>query len=378
MKKEHELDTREELLEANRVLVSVLDGIKDKIMVVDTDYKIMGVNESLAKRVGKPKHEILGRHCYRLLHNLDKPCAHNYPCSVRDALRTGEISDVLRRRLSGHDVAYTRSIAYPTLDDRGEIIRVIQMERDITKWKKVGDRLYNMQKLVSMGKLAAGLAHELNNPMAVILGFVDLLLEKTERGTKSYDILKTIERQGFNCKRIVENLISFATFSNVTKHSADVNKNLERVLSMVMDILRKEKIVIEKNFAGDLPRAKGNPEYLRQVFMNLITNAITAMHGGGRLTISTRHNSPENKVEILFRDTGHGIKREHRNEIFDPFFTTREVGEGAGLGLSACYGLVSKYDGDITFETVTEEDDRENKGTAFTVSLPVDFSYFHK
>ncbi|MBW2651263.1 MAG: hypothetical protein JRC66_09770 [Deltaproteobacteria bacterium] len=246
------------------------------------------------------------------------------------------------------------------------------MERDITKWKKVGDRLYNMQKLVSMGKLAAGLAHELNNPMAVILGFVDLLLEKTERGTKSYDILKTIERQGFNCKRIVENLTSFATSSNITKHSADVNKNLERVLSMVMDILRKEKIVIEKNFAGDLPRAKGNPEYLRQVFMNLITNAVTAMHGGGRLTISTRHNSPENKVEILFRDTGHGIKREHRNEIFDPFFTTREVGDGAGLGLSACYGLVSKYDGDITFETVTEEDDRENKGTTFTVSLLVD------
>ncbi|MBW2651262.1 MAG: PAS domain-containing protein [Deltaproteobacteria bacterium] len=101
MKKEHELDTREELLEANRVLVSVLDGIKDKIMVVDTDYKIMGVNESLARRVGKSKHEILGRHCYRLLHNLDKPCAHNHPCSVRDALRTGEISDVLRRRLSG-------------------------------------------------------------------------------------------------------------------------------------------------------------------------------------------------------------------------------------------------------------------------------------
>ncbi|MBW2545181.1 MAG: PAS domain-containing protein [Deltaproteobacteria bacterium] len=372
MKKEHELDTREELLEANRVLVSVLDGIKDKIMVVDTDYKIMGVNESLARRVGKSKHEILGRHCYRLLHNLDKPCAHNHPCSVRDALRTGEISDVLRRRLSGPDVAYTRSIAYPILDDRGEIIRVIQMERDITKWKKVGDRLYNMQKLVSMGKLAAGLAHELNNPMAVILGFVDLLLEKTERGTKSYDILKTIERQGFNCKRIVENLTSFATSSNITKHSADVNKNLERVLSMVMDILRKEKIVIEKNFAGDLPRAKGNPEYLRQVFMNLITNAVTAMHGGGRLTVSTRHNSPENKVEILFRDTGHGIKREHRNEIFDPFFTTREVGDGAGLGLSACYGLVSKYDGDITFETVTEEDDRENKGTTFTVSLLVD------
>ena len=374
MKKEHKLNTKKESLEADGFLVGVLNDIKDKIMVVDTNYKIMGVNESFVKKLGKPKHEIHGRHCYRLLHNLDKPCANSHPCSIRDALRAGEISDVLRTRLSGPDAVYTRSIAYPVLDDRGEIVRVIQMERDITKWKKVGDRLYNMQKLASMGKLAAGLAHELNNPMAVILGFVDLLLEKTEQGTQSYDILKIIERQGFNCKRIVENLTSFATFSKITKYSADVNKNLERVISMVVDILRNEKIVIEKNFAGDLPRAKGNPEHLRQVFMNLITNAVAAMHGGGRLTISTRHNSPENRVEILFQDTGHGIKREYRNEVFDPFFTTREVGEGPGLGLSACFGLVSKYDGEITFETVTEEENRENKGTTFTVSLPVDFS----
>ncbi len=374
MKKEHELNTKEGLLEANRFLVGVVNGIKDTIMVVDTDYKIIGVNESLLRKIGKPMHEIDGRPCYRLLHNLDKPCALNHPCSIRDALRTGEICDVLRTRLIGPNITYTRSIAYPILNDQGKIVRVIQMERDITKWKKVGDQFYNIQKLVSMGKLAAGLAHELNNPMAVILGFVDLLLEKTEQGTQSYDILKTIERQGFNCKRIVENLTSFATFSKITKHSTDVNKSLERVISVIMDILRNEKIVIEKNFAGDLPRAKGNPEHLRQVFTNLITNAVAAMRGGGLLTISTRHNSSENRVEILFMDTGHGIKREYRDEVFDPFFTTREVGEGPGLGLSACFGLVSKYDGDITFETVTEEEDRKKKGTTFTVSLPGDFS----
>ena len=371
MKKEQELNSMEGLLETNRFLNSVLDGIKDAIMVVDRNYRIEGVNESFARKVGKPRHEILGRSCYRLLHHLNKPCVHNHPCPVQDAFKTGEIAEVLHTYFEGPNVAYSRIIAYPILDDRGEVSRVIEMERDVTKWKNTGNRLYNMQKLAFLGKLAADLSHEFNNPLAVILGFVDLLLEKTEEGTQDYEILKTIERQAFNCKRIVENLISFAASPDVTKNSTDVNANLERVVSVVVDILRAEKIVIEKNFAADLPKAKGNPGRLRQVFTNLITNAVAAMRGGGLLTISTRHNGPENRVEVLFKDTGHGIKREYRNEIFDPFFTTREVGEGGGLGLSVCYGLISKIDGEITFETETEEEDRENKGTTFTVSLPV-------
>jgi signal transduction histidine kinase len=371
MEKEHGLNSMEGLLEANRFLNSVLDGIKDTIMVVDRDYRIEGVNKSFARKVGKPGHEILGRCCYRLLHHLNKPCVHNHPCPVKDAFKTGKTAEVLHIYLEGPNIAYSRIIAYPILDDRGEVSRVIELERDVTEWKKTGDHLYNIQKLAFLGKLAADLSHEFNNPLAVILGFVDLLLEKTEQGTQGYEILKTIERQAFNCKRIVENLISFAASPDVTKHSTDVNANLERVVSVVVDILRAEKIVIEKNLAADLPRAKGNPGHLRQVFTNLITNAVAAMRGGGFLTISTRHNSPENRVEVLFKDTGHGIKAEYRNEIFDPFFTTREVGEGGGLGLSVCYGLVSKNDGEITFESVTEEEDRENKGTTFTVSLPV-------
>ena len=372
MEKKQELNSMEGLLEANRFLNSVLDGIKDAIMVVDKNYRIEGVNESFVRRVGKPKHEILGRACYRLLHYLNKPCVHNHPCPVKDAFKTGKTAEVLHIYLEGPNIAYSRIIAYPILDDQGKVTQVIELERDVTEWKKSGDQLYNMQKLAFLGKLAADLSHEFNNPLAVILGFVDLLLEKTKQSTQGYEILKTIERQAFNCKRIVENLISFAASPDVTKHSTDVNANLERVVSVVVDILRAEKIVIEKNLAADLPRAKGNPGHLRQVFTNLITNAVAAMRGGGGLlTISTRHNSPENRVEVLFKDTGHGIKAEYRNEIFDPFFTTREMGEGGGLGLSVCYGLVSKNDGEITFETVTEEEDRENKGTTFTVSLPV-------
>ena len=222
-----------------------------------------------------------------------------------------------------------------------------------------------------MGKLAAGVAHELNNPVAIILGFADLFLEKVEPNSREYEMLKSIERQGLNCKRIIENFLSLASYQVTTEYSTDVNANLEMVFSVIENILVTKNITLEMNLAEDLPKVRGNLGHLQQVFMNLITNAVAAMEEGGVLTISTRLNEPGNRVEILFEDTGHGIKKEYRDRIFDPLFTTRKVGEGTGLGLSVCHGIVTMYGGEITFETVAEEENRERKGTTFTVSLPV-------
>jgi two-component system NtrC family sensor kinase len=361
------------LLESERFLRTIIDSIKDQIMVVDKDYRIKEVNESLVKRLGNPKHEIVGKYCHRFLHNLDEPCnLPNHPCPVQVTLQTGEACEVMHTHyFQGHQTSYYRVIAYPIFDDRGVVTQVIEMARNVTDWKKSGDQMYNIQKLMFLGKLAAGVAHELNNPVAVILGFADLLLDKIEPDNPSYNILKTIERQGLNCKRIVENLLSFARHQEVTEYSTEVNVSLERVISVIENILITKKITLEKNLAEDLPKVRGDSGHLQQVFMNLITNAVAAMDGGGVLTVSTRLNDSGTKVEILFKDTGHGIKREYRDKIFHPFFTTREVGEGTGLGLSACYGLVTKYGGSITFETVAEEEDRERKGTTFIVSLPV-------
>jgi two-component system NtrC family sensor kinase len=362
-----------ELLETNRFLRTILDGIKDQIMVTDSDYRIKDINEPMLKRIGKQKHELVGKYCHRVLHNFDEPCnMPNHPCPVQETLKTGEVCEVMHTHyFQGHQTSYYRVIAYPIFDDRGVVTQVIEMARNVTKWKKSGDQMYNVQKLIFLGKLAAGVAHELNNPVAVILGFADLLLDKIEPDNPSYDILKTIERQGLNCKRIVENLLSFARHPEVIEYSTEVNVSLERVVSVIENILIRKKITLEKNLAEDLPKVRGDSGHLQQVFMNLITNAVAAMGEGGVLTVSTRLDDSGNRVEILFKDTGHGIKREYRDKIFDPFFTTREVGEGTGLGLSACYGIVTKYGGSITFETVAEEEDRERKGTTFTVSLPV-------
>ncbi|MEW6416763.1 MAG: ATP-binding protein [Nitrospirota bacterium] len=361
-----------ELLETQRFLEAIIDGIRDQIIVVDRDYRIKEVNKSLVKRLDKPKHEIVGKYCYGVLHNMDKPCnMPNHPCPVQETLKTGKHCEVLHTHLKGREASYYRVTAYPVLDDQGAVTHVIEMARDITKRKKSEDQLYDVQKLVSLGNLAAGVAHELNNPVGIILGFTDLLLEKSEPGSKNYEIIKTIERQALNCKRIVENFLSFARPPETTEYFTDVNINIRSVVSVVENILITKKISLEKNLAEGLPKVRGDSGHLQQVFMNLITNAVAAMEGGGVLTISTRLNDSGNRVEILFQDTGHGIKMEYRDRIFDPFFTTREVGEGTGLGLSVCHGIVTKYGGNITFETVSEEEDRERKGTTFIVFLPV-------
>ncbi|MGB9714951.1 MAG: two-component system sensor histidine kinase NtrB [Thermodesulfovibrionales bacterium] len=360
------------LLQEKRFLQSIIDGIKDQIMVVDREYRIKEANELLVERLKRPKHEIVDKFCYSVLHNLNEPCnIPNHPCPVQETLKTGRTSEALHTHFKGREVSYYRVIAYPIFDDQGNIAYVIEMARDVTKWKRAGEKMHNVQKLAALGELAAGVAHELNNPIAIILGFSDLLLEETEPDSKEYKMLKAIERQGLNCKKIIENFLSLASYHAKTEYSTDVNINLQKVLSVVENILVSKNITLKKNLLKDLPKVRGDPGDLQQVFVNLITNAVDAMEEGGVLTISTRLNETGNRAEIVFEDTGHGIKKEYRERIFDPFFTTKRMGEGTGLGLSVSYGIVTKYGGEINFETISEEDEKEKKGTTFIVSLPV-------
>jgi signal transduction histidine kinase len=243
------------------------------------------------------------------------------------------------------------------------------ISRDITESKKAEERMYHTEKLASLGTLAAGVAHEINNPLAIILGFTDMLLDKTPPGTEPYDILKTIEKQGNNAKRVVENLLSFARYRESREESIDINGSIEDVLMVAGNALRVSKIVVNKKLAGELPMVNGDSREIQQVFLNIINNAVYAMKGKGVLTIETGLGAGGSVVEIKIADTGHGVRKEHRSKIFDPLFTTKDVGEGTGLGLSVCYAIIAKFGGTITFESSTEEDSRPT-GTTFIITLP--------
>jgi signal transduction histidine kinase len=227
--------------------------------------------------------------------------------------------------------------------------------------------MYHAEKLASIGTLAAGVAHEINNPLAVILGFTDLLLEKEAADSEKYDVLKTIEKQALNAKRVVQNLLSFARHSEYKEEYIDINKSLQTVLAVVKNILLVNKISLNQQLEENLPKVKADAGEIEQVFLNIINNAIHAMKGGGILKVVTETQG--GAVKISFSDTGTGIKKEHRTKIFDPLFTTKKVGEGTGLGLSVSYGIITKHGGAITFETKTAEESSRT-GTTFIITLP--------
>jgi PAS domain S-box-containing protein len=360
------LDKLEKSEEKYRTLV---ESAEDLIFTVGEKGEYLSMNRCAARFFGGHPGELIGKNMHDLFSEESAELQMGF---VRQVFNTGKSVNVKYPVEIGGSEYWLTSNFVGLKNENDKVFAVLGISRDITERKKIEDeQMYNTERLASLGKLTASVAHEINNPVAIILGFVDSLLERVEPGSKEYEMLKAIERQGLNSKRIVENLLGFARYPKKTEYCTDVNEGIEGVVSVLENILLTKKITLEKNLAEDLPRVRGDTGHLQQVFMNLITNAAAAMEGGGVLTISTRLNESGDRVKILFKDTGHGIKREYRDKIFEAFFTTKKVGEGTGLGLSVCYGIVTRYGGEITFETVSEEEDRERKGTTFTVSLPV-------
>jgi signal transduction histidine kinase/ActR/RegA family two-component response regulator len=240
--------------------------------------------------------------------------------------------------------------------------KVLERTREL---EEAQNQLVQAEKMSVVGQLVSGVAHELNNPLAGVLGYSQLLLrmdlsEEVRRG------LDKIESEAERCRRIVQNLLIFARKNKAQKRAIDLNALLESVLELKAYPLKVDSIEVVREFGKSLPRVMADASQLQQAFMNIIHNAQQAMSGRptpGRLTVLTRQVDGTVRVEI--GDTGPGISQENLSRIFDPFFTTKEVGQGAGLGLSICYGIVQEHRGRIWAES------RRGEGSTIHVELPV-------
>ncbi|RLC25253.1 MAG: hypothetical protein DRH21_04290 [Deltaproteobacteria bacterium] len=259
----------------------------------------------------------------------------------------------------------------PRKDEKGNVISVLCIARDITESKKLENQLINTEKLASMGTLAAGVAHEINNPLGIILGFTDLLLEKCEKNSQSYQDLKTIERQCLHCKAVVENLLRFARHGEDIYEYCDINKPIRSIMDVVKHSLDMNDIELRLSLAPNLPEVKGDLRQMQQVILNLVNNAAAAMKNEGILWISSALDANNEKVVVIVRDNGHGIPPEYMDKIFDPFFTTKSEGEGTGLGLSVSHGIVTKYEGTISCESNTANSGKNPQGTTFKITLRI-------
>lgn len=346
---------------------SLIENANDIIFTVDYDGNITSINQAGCAFFGRAKEDLVGSNIGEICFNEDS--AFIQFMAINEVFKT-RLNKQITCPVNMNGNEYWLSINFSGLvDEKEQVFAIMGIARDITERKKIEAQMYYTEKLASLGTMAAGVAHEINNPLAIILGFSDMLMGKVPPGSEFHEILKIIEKQGTNAKRVVENLLTFARVTEHREEDVDINRNLEEVLHVVGNTLSLSKIILKKELSSPLPLVKGDPRELQQVFLNIINNAVSAMKGGGILSIATREVDEGNAVEIRISDTGCGIRKEHRTRIFDPLFTTKKVGEGTGLGLSVSYGIVAKHGGNITFKTMTEEESGDT-GTTFMVTLP--------
>jgi len=252
----------------------------------------------------------------------------------------------------------------------GEIIGYEGIGKDMTRLQTITEQLINHEKMATVGKMAAGVAHEINTPLGIILGYSQLIMEDFEEGSEPHTTMQVIERQTKVCRRIVADLLKFSRQAESQKTSLDINEIIKDVLAVTEHSLNINNIEVVRKFSEPLPPITGDAEKLHQVFINLFNNAQYAMAEGGYITIVTSREEGQVKISII--DTGVGIGENIKNKIFDPFFTTKEVGEGTGLGLSVTYGIIQEHDGTIEVESPVSDrrDESESPGTAFHLTLP--------
>ncbi|MBP7795075.1 MAG: HAMP domain-containing protein, partial [Candidatus Saccharicenans sp.] len=238
-------------------------------------------------------------------------------------------------------------------------------ERD-NRLKELAEKtILRSEKLASIGRLAAGIAHEINNPLTGILTYSSLLLEEL-KGTPYEEDLKVITEETLRCRKIVRGLLDFARDYKPEKVSVNLNTLIEETLQILENHVSFQNIKIVKNLDQNLPEVRIDADEFRSVINNLAVNAADAMPHGGQLTISTSYDSEAREVIIRVADTGVGISEENLKRIFEPFFTTKEKGKGTGLGLAMAYGAIKRHNGRIDVKSKLGE------GTEFIIRLPVD------
>jgi PAS domain S-box-containing protein len=343
--------------ESKRNLEAIFDGIQDKLSIQSPDYQILRVNRAVTKQYKTSFKELIGQKCYETYFQRTLPCE---KCSVSMTIETRKPASSIMK-LSEDNTTF-QIFSYPILDEKGNLVSVIEYMKDITEEQRLQEQLIQSEKLVGVGILASGMAHEINNPLSGIIGMAEIALEEEDPSKqRSYltDIIHCSER----ISEIVRGLKSYSRAAKKGELSlVDLNEVLEESLKMVHLAIKPASVEVIKKFQSN-EKIQANTGEIQQVFTNLITNAFQAMDGkGGELILSTR--SLRDSVEVRVSDNGSGIPQKYLSQIFDPFFTTKKPGEGTGLGLNIVYRIITKYEGTIDVES------KDQVGTTFTIKFP--------
>ncbi len=349
----------EDISRAKKEWETTFDAASEGIIMVSLDHRITRLNSTAAAMLGGQVEDLVGRRCYEVVHHTSGIPA---TCLMRQAC---ELSATSRGEQETEDSSTLEITVDAVYDEQGTFTGAVHFLRDITEAKRLRQQLTQSEKMVAVGQLVAGVAHEINNPLTGVIGYAQLLQSRDidERARKDAEgIYREAERAG----RIVRHLLSFARKHQPERIMVDINAVLRDSVELKEYELRVNNVLIETDLAAGLPMTVADSHQLQQAFLNIITNAEQAMLedcGSGLLKISTQ--AVGDRIRIVFVDNGPGIPEGLRDRIFDPFFTTKDIGKGTGLGLSVCYGVVEDHGGRIWAEAAGE------RGATIIVELPL-------
>jgi PAS domain S-box-containing protein len=349
----------------NRAMYDVLinELIQEDVMIIGSDYRVLDINETLLATLGLERKEAVGRYCYEITHRLTTPCSgEDHKCPLKETLMTRKPTKEthIHKDKDNKNVHYSIS-AYP-LFENGEIIGAIELSRDITADINTRQAMMQQDKLASIGRLSAGVAHEINNPLTTILTTAMLIQEDIDPDNPMYEELETITNETLRCRKIVASLLDFARQTKPAKKHYNINEIIAECVGLTRKQAEFKDVQILKALSEKVPKLLLDKEQIQQALINLILNATDATDPGGKITVSTAFSPGNQFVNIKVSDTGKGIAAEVVDKIFEPFFTTREI--GTGLGLAITHGIIGRHGGDIRVQS------RPGQGTTFTIRLP--------
>ncbi len=351
-----------ETLRSKDLLQSVFDGITDPVLLLDKkDKTIKTVNKAFVDRYQTSFKEVLGQDITSMSFKDSCPIA-----------KCGEtIDQVLSQPLSKEIQLQSDSIYriyfYPVSNESLETENIVCYAKDITEQRKLEVHIQHTEKLVSMGQLAAGVAHEINNPLSVILCHLDLVKDEQGLSDEARKDIEIIEKHVDSCRNIIADLLRFARQSKPALAPGSINDVIREVVSMAGNQMGMQSIQLALSLDNGVPDIPIDSDRMRQVFLNLLLNSAQAIEEQGVITFSSSYDSKTREITIIVEDNGCGIPQELQDKIFDPFFTTKAPGKGTGLGLSVSYSIIQEHGGIISVASSSSE-----RVTQFVITLSVE------
>lgn len=345
-----------------RQWLATIDAMVDPMIYIRNDYIVNKCNKATSRFANLGIKEIIGKKCHKIFAHSDIPCN---GCKLE---HTKKNQKACTFQLDNIKNSYFFEVSsQPFYDPEGNLDGVIHVYRDRTAAKRLEQQLLQKEKLASIGLLAGGVAHEINNPLGGILIFSQMLLKEMDKNSPHYEDVIEIEAATQRCKVIVDRLLDFARLSptsDAKKHFVHfkVKDAMLEALKFAKVSSQSRNVEVKEKWTKEEYECFGDKNKAIQLFLNLIQNAFQAMPNGGTLLLKEKNS----KTSALFSitDTGVGIPESEKNKIFDPFFTTKDPGEGTGLGLSICHTIAKEFQGELSLTT------KKNHGTTFTFSIP--------